>query len=78
MIITESIATEKHHKKLKKKPIPPPPSLYTRGGGHFGKKNETMKNIYSMSRLIILGGSRLLITGSLDFISAYVLIISGS
>lgn len=77
MIITESIATEKHHKKLKKKPIPPPPSLYTRGGGHIGKKIK-MKGIYSMSRLIILGGSKFLITGSLDFISAYVLIISGS
>lgn len=38
MIITESIATEKHHKKQKKKPIPPPPSLYTRDGGHIGKK----------------------------------------
>lgn len=76
MIITESIATEKHHKKLKKSRFLHR-LRYTREAAVISAKNK-MKGIYSMSRLIILGGSKFLITGSLDFISAYVLIISGS
>lgn len=77
MIITESIATEKHHKKAKKEADSSTAFAIHERRRSYRQKNK-MKGIYSMSRLIILGGSRFLITGSLDFISAYVLIISGS